>query len=142
MIQAPKFFLADVGVVNYLARRGKLAPGSEAFGKAFENWVFHELSAHRTYSELYYDLSYWRLASGIEVDFILGDMQVAVEAKSSARITSDHLRGLRELVKDHPQVERRIVVSSEKRARRTDDGIEILPFQTFAKQLWAGELFS
>ena len=140
VIQSPKFFFADVGVVNYLAKRAKLTPGSELFGKAFENWVFHELSAHRTYSELYYDLSYWRLASGIEVDFILGDMQLAIEAKSSSKITSDHLRGLRELVKDHPKVERRVVVSLEKRARRTDDGIEILPYQTFAKELWAGEL--
>lgn len=140
VIQAPKFYFADVGVVNYLARRGKLTPGSELFGKAFENWVFHELSAHRVYSELYYDLSYWRLASGIEVDFVIADMQIAIEAKSSAKITSDHLRGLREVIKDHPKIKRRIVVSLENRARQTEDGIEILPYRTFAKQLWSGGL--
>ena len=38
-------YFADVGVVNRLARRGELLPGSELYGKAFENWVFHELSA-------------------------------------------------------------------------------------------------
>jgi len=142
VIQSPKFYFADVGVVNYLAKRGKLLPGSELFGKAFENWVFHELSAHRVYSDLHYDLSYWRLASGTEVDFIISDMQIAIEAKSSTKITSDHLRGLREIAKDHPNLKRRVVVSLETRARRTEDGIEILPYQTFAKQLWSGTLIS
>jgi len=140
VIGAPKFYFSDVGVVNYLAKRGKVLPGSELFGKAFENWVYHELSAHRVYSDLYYDLSYWRLAGGTEVDFIVNDMELAIEAKSSAKVTNDHLRGLREVIKDHPKVKRRIVVSLEPRPRRTDDGIDIMPYSTFVKKLWANEL--
>jgi uncharacterized protein len=140
VIQAPKIYFADIGVVNCLAKRGKLTPGSELFGKAFENWIFHELNAYRVYSDLYYDLSYWRLASGIEVDFIIGDMQIAIEAKSSAKITSDHLRGLRHLVQDHPKIKKRIVVSLEARSRKTEDGIEILPYKAFTEQLWSGNL--
>ena len=31
---APKFYFADVGVVNRLARRGEVVPGSELYGKA------------------------------------------------------------------------------------------------------------
>ncbi len=142
VIGAPKFYFSDVGVVNYLAKRGKLAPGSELFGKAFENWVFHELCAHRAYADIDYDLSYWRLASGIEVDFILGSMEVAIEAKSSMRVTSDHLQGLREIIKDHPTIKRRILVSLEDRGRKTEDGIEILPYSVFAKRLWSGDLIS
>ncbi len=140
VIQASKFYFADVGVVNYLAKRGKLTPGSELFGEAFENWVFHELNAYRIYSDLYYDLSYWRLASGIEVDFIIGDMQIAIEAKSSAKINSDHLRGLREVIQDQPKIKRRILVSLEARSRKTEDGIEILPYKIFADLLWSGKL--
>lgn len=140
VIGASKFYFSDVGVVNYLAKRGNLMPGSELFGKAFENWVFHELCAHQAYSGLDYDLSYWRLASGIEVDFIMGDMELAIEAKSSARITSDHLRGLREIIKDHPKLKRRVLVSLEERARKTEDGIEILPYSAFTTQLWSGGL--
>ena len=140
VIGASKFYFSDIGVVNHLAKRGRLEPGSELFGKAFENWVFHELSAYRAYSDLYYDLSYWRLASGIEVDFIVGDMELALEAKSSMKITTDHLRGLREVVKDHPKLRRKIVVSLEDRARKTEDGIEILPYQMFARYLWSGTL--
>lgn len=140
VIGAPKFYFSDVGVVNYLAKRGKLEPGSELFGKAFENWVFHELCAHRAYSGIDYDLTYWRLASGIEVDFIAGDMELAIEAKSSARITSDHLSGLREIVKDQPKLKKRILISLEERARKTEDGIEILPYSVFTQHLWSGTL--
>ncbi len=85
-------------------------------------------------------LSYWRLASGIEVDFVLGDLQLAVEAKSNSRITRDHLKGLRSLVEDHARIERRLVVCGEPRARRTNDGIEILPATSFVRRLWNGEL--
>lgn len=136
VIGAPKFYFADVGVVNRLARRGELRPGSELYGKGFENWVFHELTSFVAYRDADLALSYWRLASGIEVDFILGDMQLAIEAKASERVTRDHLKGLRALVEDHPKVRRRIVVCREPRARRTDDGIEILPVKTFVRKLW------
>lgn len=140
VIQAPKFYFADVGVVNRLARRGRLLPGSEAYGRAFESWVFHELSAAVAYRELDVGVSYWRLASGVEVDFVLGDMQVAVEAKSSVAVTSDHLDGLRSLIRDHPGVARRVVVCREPRPRRTEDGIDILPVADFVGQLRAGDL--
>jgi predicted AAA+ superfamily ATPase len=141
VIGAPKFYFADVGVVNRLARRGVLQPGAELYGKAFENWVFHELAAHNAYSGADQLLSYWRLASGIEVDFIVGDMQVAIEAKASAKVSSDHLKGLRNLIQDHPRVQQRIVVCLEARARQTDDGIHVLPVATFVKRLSAGEVF-
>lgn len=138
VIQAPKFYFTDVGVVNRLAKRGDVQPGSELYGKAFENWVFHELTTFLSYSADERDLAYWRLAGGIEVDFIVGDMDLAVEAKSSSKITSDHLKGLRTLVDDHPDVRRRIVVCREPRARTTADGVEILPAERFVRELWEG----
>ena len=141
VIGAPKFYFADVGVVNRLARRGMLQRGAELYGKAFENWVLHELASYNAYRDADAQLFYWRLASGIEVDFIVNDMQVAIEAKSSTRVVSDHLNGLRHLVRDHPRVRRRIVVCLEPRARRTEDGIEILPFATFVERLSSGDLF-
>ncbi len=141
VIGAPKFFFADVGIVNVLAGRGALAPGSELFGKAFENWIFHELTAASHYRERYLDLAYWRLASGIEVDFILGDLRCAVEAKGFSRITSDHLKGLRQLAVDQPSVKRRVVACLEPSPRVTEDGIEILPWRVFLDRLWSGELW-
>lgn len=139
LTQAPKFYFFDVGVVNHLARRGSLSPGSELYGKAFENWVFHELAAFRAYLAPDMELCYWRLAGGTEVDFVLGDMRVAVEAKATARVTTRNLRSLRSLSAEHPQVHRRILVCLESKPRRTDDGIDILPATVFAKRLWQGQ---
>ncbi len=137
---APKFYFADVGVVNRLARRGEVVPGSELYGKAFENWVHHELSAFVGYREVDDELSYWRLPSGIEVDFVLGDVRLAVEAKASAKVDRNHLKGLRSIAQEYPETGRRVVVCLEPRARRTDDGIDILPAETFVRRLWSGDL--
>ena len=141
VIVAPKFYFADVGMVNHLAKRGKLQPGSELYGKAFENWVFHELSAHNAYSEAFATLSYWRLASGIEVDFIVNDMQLAIEAKASRRVTADHLRSLRALVQDHPRIKQRILVCLEAKSYQTEDNILILSTADFCQRLGDGALF-
>ena len=142
VIQAPKFYFHDVGVVNMLAKRNNIEQGSELFGKAFENWIFHELCAHREYSESFYELFYWRLASGIEVDFIIDDMKYAIEAKATQRVTSDHLKGLRQLIEDHPNIKRRFLICLEPKSRTTEDTIEILPYQNFVKELWGNNLLT
>ena len=137
---APKFYFADVGVVNSLARRGQLRPGSELFGKAFENWVHHELRSYLAYSRPNSTLAYWRLQSGLEVDFVVDDVDLAVEAKASFRIHSGHLKGLKALAQELPRGMRRVVVCLDRRPWRTDDGIEILPAVEFAERLWSGGL--
>ncbi len=136
---APKLYFDDVGVVNRLARRGEIERGSDMYGKAFENWVFHELSAFVSYRDLDEQLTYWRLPSKIEVDFVIGDMRLAIEAKATANVTREHLKGLRTLAEEHPGV-RRIVVCLEPRPRRTDDGIDIVPAIDFAHRLWQGDI--
>ena len=135
----PKLYFEDVGLVNRLGRRGELRRGSDAYGKAFENWVFHELSTCLSYLDLDEPLSYWRLAGGIEVDFVVGEMRLAIEAKAGSRITSDHLRGLRALAEEHPDAGR-MVVCLEPCRRLTSDGIQVIPAEDFAARLWQGEL--
>ncbi len=140
VIGAPKFYFADVGVVNHLAKRGRMEPGSALFGKAFESWVRHELRAYSSYRERFFDLSYWRLASGIEVDFVVDDMVAAFEAKATPRVKSDDLNGLRQIRIDHPKLKERFVVSLEPKARVTEDGIVVLPWRVFVERLWGDEL--
>lgn len=141
-IQAPKFYFRDLGVVNHLARRGQIEAGSELFGKAFENWLFHELSVHLRYSELFYDLSYWRLSSGIEVDFIINDGETAIEAKGKSCVTTRDTKNLLHFKKDFPEVRQLIIVCLEKRPRLTREGILILPYKEFTQRLWQGEFIS
>jgi predicted AAA+ superfamily ATPase len=136
-----KFYFSDVGVVNFLAKRGRLEQGSELFGKAFENWCFHEMNAYNAYSESFADISYWRLAGGTEVDFIINGMEICIEAKAAENISGKHLKGLRSIKEDHPNIKRRLVVCSESRQRVTDDGIEILPTERFIEMLWQGYIW-
>jgi predicted AAA+ superfamily ATPase len=142
VIQAPKFYFADVGVVNHLAHRGRLQPAGPLWGKALENWICHEITAAMAYQEREEQLSYWRLASGIEVDFLLGEALIGIEVKSSTQVHDRHLAGLRALGEDQLGIRHRIVVCQEPRRRLTRDGIEILPVPRFLDSLWNGELFS
>lgn len=138
---SPKFYFSDVGVVNFLARRGQVLPGSDNFGKAFENWCHHELRAYNTCLDLPVELSHWRTAGGIEVDFIVGAMDIAIETKAVSKVRSHHLKGLKRLVEDFPEVRRRILVCHEETPRITPEGIEILPATAFLDQLWSGRAF-
>jgi len=136
--QAPKFYLFDVGVANYLAKRKSLLPGSLDFGKAFEHLVVHELTAYLSYSSSEETLSYWRTATGYEVDVVLGDAQVAIEIKSCEEVQSRHLKGLKASSEEHPQA-RLIVVSLDPAPRRMN-GVEIYPIADFLKLLWGGKI--
>lgn len=138
VFQGPKFYFADVAMVNQLAKRGVLVSGSELYGKAFENVVFHELNAYREYQSLDFSLSFWRLTSGAEVDFILGNMDIAIEVKSSRNIQKHHLKGLKEISKEYPMLSQRVLVCLEPEPRITDSGICIMPFSYFVDQLWNG----
>lgn len=138
LIAAPKFYYFDVGVAAHLARRGRVEPGSELFGRALEHFIFMELRAHSNYSSLHYPLAYWRTASGIEVDFVLGG-EVAVEVKATARAADDHLRGLRAFKEEH-RSRRYLLVTLDKAPRRTADGIDVLPWREFLDRLWSGRI--
>jgi predicted AAA+ superfamily ATPase len=140
IIQSAKFYFADVGVVNVLAKRRGLEAGGALFGKAFENWIHHELVAYNAYRERFATLSYWRLTTGAEVDFVVDDAQVAIEAKATRKVGSSDLKGLRSLREDHPSLSAAWVVSLEAKARRSDDGIWILPAEEFVRKLWRGEI--
>ena len=135
VVESPRFYFFDVGLVNELARRGLLKPGSADFGAAFEHFIFMELRAHSGYHGGRHPIAYWRTSSGFEVDFILGDGAVAIEAKSTDNPTSDHLKGLRAW-REEQKSKCCLLVCRAPRARRTEDGIEIVPWRNFLQQLW------
>jgi uncharacterized protein len=138
VIQSPKFFYFDVGIANHLLKRGKIEYGSESFGRAFEHFICQELHAHSHYSGLNYQISYWRTASQIEVDFILGDHQVAVEIKTTEMVNERHLKGLKAFAEEY-QVKKSIVVSNDPFPRSLGD-IQVLPWKLFLDKLWNNEI--
>jgi predicted AAA+ superfamily ATPase len=138
--KAPKFYLFDVGVAGAVSKRRIVEPRGDLFGRAFEHLVFMELVAHASYSELTYDIHFWRTKAGAEVDFVLGDGEVAVEVKGTSRVDDRDLRSLRLFGETHrPRLS--IVVCNET-VERVVDGIRIVPWRQFFRELWAGEILS
>ena len=142
LIKAPKFYFFDVGIVNILVGRRNMQPGSADFGHAFEHFVIQEIVAWLGYSNSDRQLSYWRTASGYEVDAVIsepnGDIVVAIEMKAVSEVQLRHLHGLKALSEEHPRAEM-IVVSLDARPRLFN-GVKVLPALDFLKRLWDGNV--
>jgi uncharacterized protein len=138
LVETEKFYLFDVGVTNHLARRQPRL-GSREFGKSFEQYILMELKAYQVYRSPDLDIHFWRTTNGQEVDFILGDMHVALEIKGSARVHDGDLRGLR-TVAEESRVRTSLVVCLEREPRRVAPAIEVLPWRVFLERLWSGDL--
>jgi hypothetical protein len=78
----------------------------------------------------------------MEVDFVINDMEFVIEAKASTNIHDGHLKNVREVIKDYPEIKKRVIVSLVERDRRTEDGIDIWNASNFIWRLWDDELFS
>jgi uncharacterized protein len=140
IIRAGKFYLFDVGVAGAITRRRIPQEKGEQFGKAIEHFILMELLAHRVYSELNYDVNFWRTKSGLEVDFILGHGEVAIEVKGTSRVDQTGLRPLKTFIQEYRPA-RAFVVCNEGVSRLHED-IRILPWRDFLKMLWNGEVIS
>lgn len=138
VIQAPRFYYFDVGIVNYLLKRQNLQPGSLDFGKAFEHFILQEIIAYIGYTDSNDSLTYWRTTSGFEVDFVIGKAKIAIEVKSTQEVHTNHLKGLKAFKEEFPNV-RSIIISLDKKQRLMND-IEVFPALTFLQALWKGEI--
>jgi predicted AAA+ superfamily ATPase len=136
--KAPKFYLFDVGVAGAITKRRIHDERGELFGKAFEHFIFTEISAHASYSDLHYDIRYWRTKTGLEVDFILGNGEVAIEVKGTNRVDQSDLRALNSFI-DAYSPRKALVVCNEKEPR-LHGAIRIMPWQGFLRALWQGEI--
>ena len=142
LTSVPKFYLFDVGVANFIAKRQIAELKGEAAGAAFEHFILLELIAYRSLMEQDFNIRYWRTKTGLEVDFILGEAQIAIEVKISGNVDSRELTGLSAFIEEH-QPKRAIVVSLDKKPRRLmrhGIKIEILPYQDFLTALWAKKI--
>jgi len=136
-ITRSKFYLFDIGITNYLAKRGEIKKGSELFGKAFEHFIILEIRAYLSYRRKDLELFYWRSVNNQEVDLIIGD-QLAIEIKATFQVSEKHLKGLNALAEEK-LVKEYIVVSQDPRMRKLS-GLTIYPWQIFLDKLWRNEI--
>lgn len=136
--KSPKFYFFDMGIVNFLLKRGTIEKGSEVFGKALEHFIYQEIVAHSHYSRLHYPIAFWRTSSQMEVDFILGDHEVAIEVKGTPMAQTKHFKGLKAFQEEY-KVRKLILVSLDSSPRLAGD-IHILPWNIFLEELWSGKI--
>lgn len=142
MVETEKFYLFDVGVCNYLARRAP-AYGTPEFGKSFEHFILMELLAYRSYRAPEMEIRFWRTSNQHEVDFIINDKEMALEIKASNRtdlVDCKHLSTLRE---DGP-IKHRILISFDTTPKTFSDTfgpIAVTPWRDFLTKLWQGHFF-
>lgn len=138
--RSAKFYLFDVGVAGAIIKRQVLEEKGVAFGKAFEHFIYMELVAYNSYTERDYEINFWRTKSGLEVDFVLGSGEVAIEVKSSSSITSRHLHPISTFM-DLYSPRKAIVVCNEKEERLVGK-IRIMPWRNFLHLLWHDKIIT
>lgn len=136
--KASKFYLFDVGVAGAIVKRRVHEARGEDFGKALEHFILMEVIAHRSYHEAEYAIQFWRTKTGLEVDFILGNGEVAIEVKGTNRVDGRDLRSLHTFV-DEYSPRQAIIVCNESKERVVGD-IRITPWRVFLRNLWEGKI--
>lgn len=136
--KAPKYYLFDVGVANYLRKQHLEEERGEEFGRAFEHFLLMEILAYRSYSGQDFTINFWRTKTGLEIDFILARGEIAIEIKGANRIDKRDLNALVAFAEEYSP-KRNFVVCNEKE-KRLHGKIEILPWSNFLQELWAGNV--
>jgi predicted AAA+ superfamily ATPase len=97
-----------------------------------------EMRAHSAYSESDYDIHFWRTKSGLEVDFILGNGDVALEVKGTDRVDNRDIKPILAFTREYsPRLS--LMVCNE-RTKRIHGGITIIPWREFLQDLWGGRI--
>jgi len=136
--KAAKYYMFDVGVAGYLTKRRLAEQKGAEFGKAFEHFLLMEIVAYRSYAGKDFVINFWRTKSGLEVDFVLGMGEVAIEIKGSGLIDRKDMHGLEAFIQTYSP-KRSIIICDEKE-KRLHGKIEILPWNIFLRQLWVGKI--
>lgn len=138
VVQSPKFYFFDLGVANHLLKRKKIEWGTLDAGHSLEHLVYMELRAYAQYSGKKYPIYFWHTTSQMEVDFILGDHECALEVNATDNVQSRHFKGLTAFAEEY-NVAKKIIISNDPYVRQSDD-IIIYPWKIFFENLWSGEI--
>lgn len=133
----PKLYWLDNGVMR-AAKRNFAEVAEEERGALFEGIVAQCLWASHDLKKLDFDqLAYWAVGGTqhVEVDFVIsnGKDVIAIEAKATQRLRSEHFVGLK-AIEPLSGLKRRILLY-EGEDSRISDGIEVWPFARFLEAL-------
>jgi predicted AAA+ superfamily ATPase len=135
-----KFYLFDVGVAGTITKRHVRQEKGVDFGNAFEHFILMEIKAHNSYYEIDYEINFWRTKSGLEVDFILGGGEIAIEVKGAGSIQNKDLRPINAFIETYAP--RKALVVCNEQEERLVGQVRITPWRKFLRDLWNGKIIS
>jgi predicted AAA+ superfamily ATPase len=105
IIQAPKFYFFDTGVVRCLSRTmdSLVVPRTSDYGRAFEHFIILEIWKLSRAFKKSWSLSYLLTKDGVEIDLILESSSkdlICIEIKSSEQITESDIAGFIKITSD------------------------------------------
>lgn len=131
----PRFYFFDPGVVRAVANRVRAPVHDTEKGALLETWVLHELRAHMQHAGCGGEVTWYRTAGGVEVDFVWtgASHSVAIEVKATTRWRPEASNAMRELLQ-RQVVKHAVGVYLGDRAIE-DDGVRVLPAPRWAAAL-------
>ncbi|MFH1672873.1 MAG: AAA family ATPase [Pseudomonadota bacterium] len=146
----PKFYWFDPGVAR--AAAGLLFEPIDRLwkGTALENLIYHELRVYNLIQNKNRPISFYRTASGVEIDFVIETRKqrpnsnahiVCLEVKLAEkwdRKWEHPMRHLNNSARIH--VDKMIGIYTGKRAYHFD-GLDVLPVEDFLERLHQGDIF-
>gem|GEM_PF-3111870 len=119
-------------------------------GYSFETFVINEVRAYNAYQKKDRALFYYDVAGGMDIDLLIETSRkvlqlpptyIAIEIKLARRWQTEWSKPLKALVSDpESKVKAAYGVYLGDQVLQ-DEGITLLPFDTFSQKLWNGEIF-
>jgi uncharacterized protein len=135
LIQHPRFYFFDTGVLNGLMGNFEISP--DRIGNIFEHLVLQLILSMAKALHQDIRISVYRTERGAEVDFIVefNKTLYAIEVKAQKRIGSDDLRGLKSFAEFYKKNHHSLIIylGSDELSL---DGVEILPLSMALKKIF------
>ena len=135
LVQHPRFFFFDVGVLNGLL--GNFEASADRVGRLFEHLVCNQIQNEASAMDTELRISTYRTEHGAEVDLIVevGKELFAIEVKASRSVSSADLRGLQSFRKYYGRSHRSWILYMGN-TRRQLSGVTILPWQEGIREMF------
>lgn len=134
LVQAPKLFFFDTGVLNGLLENFTVS--ADRIGLLFEHLVFNQIIDSAQSQDRRIRLSSYRTEHGAEVDFVveLDGQLFAIEVKAAPRVAHLDGRGFRSFA-DYVGKKHQAVLLYLGQEQKSIEGVRVLPWQDFLHEV-------
>lgn len=134
LIQHPKFYFFDTGVLNALL--GNFKASEDRKGLLFEHFIFNQILSSAQSWDRDIRISTYRTEHGAEVDFIveIDQMLWSLELKASSHVGRDDLRGLKNFADFYKKKHQAMLIYTGDVEKKME-GVFVLPWQKALKEM-------